>query len=141
MVKPSSKGKKTTKKSSAKNANSKKIEVVVEKEKVIEVPKREVQSYLVPIQFLREPMEKNLPVADLFYHKYSNSFVLQCTAPQDEAEIEMVIEGDISIEDSGNIKMVSKTENPISWITNLTNSKEFSGNPFIASEAQEIYEA
>ena len=53
----------------------------------------------------------------------------------------MIVEGDISIEESGNIKMVSKTESPVSWIINLNKSREFSGNPFIAGEAQEIYEA
>ena len=37
--------------------------------------------------------------------------------------------------------MISRTEAPIAWITNLINSREFSGNPFIAGEAQEIYEA
>ena len=53
----------------------------------------------------------------------------------------MIVEGDISIEESGNIKMVSKAESPVTWIINLNNSREFSGNPFIAGEAQEIYEA
>ena len=32
-------------------------------------------------------------------------------------------------------------ETPESWIVGLSNSREFSGNPFIAGEAQEIYEA
>jgi len=109
--------------------------------KVEEVAKPEAQSYLVPISFSREPVDKDIPVADLFYHKASNSYSLQCYAPQHEAAVEDIVEGDISIEDSGNIKMVSKAENPISWITNLKNSKEFSGNPFLAGEAQEIYEA
>ena len=119
-----------------KDAPKKEVEVEVK-----EAPKKEAQSYLVPIAFHREPIEKNIPVADIFYHKHSNSFSLQCFAPQHEASVEDIVEGDISIEDSGNIKMVSKAENPISWITNLKNSKEFSGNPFIAGEAQEIYEA
>ena len=126
--------KKKTKKS--KVASKKKIETPIQ-----EAPKKEVQSYLVPIAFQREPIDKNIPVADIFYHKSSNSFDLQCHAPQHEAHIEMIVEGDISIEESGNIKMVSKTESPVTWIINLNNSREFSGNPFIAGEAQEIYEA
>jgi len=130
MATPKKSSKKTTAKTSAKVTP-----------KVEEKPKPEAQSYLVPIAFQREPIEKDIPVADMFYHKSSNSFSLQCHAPNYEAEIEMNIEGDISIEEAGTIKMISKSENPVSWITNLKNSREFSGNPFIAGDAQEIYEA
>ena len=126
--------KKKTKKS--KVASKKKVEAPVQ-----EAPKKEVQSYLVPLAFQREPIDKAIPVADMFYHKASNSFDLQCHAPQHEAHIEMIVEGDISIEESGNIRMVSRAESPVSWIINLNKSREFSGNPFIAGEAQEIYEA
>lgn len=125
----------------AKKSSNKKI-TAKETPKVVETPKPEAQSYLVPIAFEREPVDKNIPVADIFYHKSSNSFRLQCSAPQHEAAIEDVVEGDISIQEpSGSIKMISRTEAPIAWITNLINSREFSGNPFIAGEAQEIYEA
>ena len=126
--------KKKTKKS--KVASKKKVEAPVQ-----EAPKKEVQSYLVPLAFQREPIDKDIPVADMFYHKASNSFDLQCHAPQHEAHIEMIVEGDISIEESGNIRMVSRAESPVSRIINLNKSREFSGNPFIAGEAQEIYEA
>ena len=121
--------------------NSNKKTTTKETLKVVETPKPEAQSYLVPIAFQREPIDKNIPVADMFYHKSSNSFNLQCHAPQHEAHIEMIVEGDISIEESGNIKMISKAESPVSWIINLNKSREFSGNPFIAGEVQEIYEA
>ena len=121
--------------------NSNKKTTTKETPKVVETPKPEAQSYLVPIAFQREPIDKNIPVADMFYHKASNSFDLQCHAPQHEAHIEMIVEGDISIEESGNIKMISKAESPVSWIINLNKSREFSGNPFIAGEVQEIYEA
>tara|TARA_R110002110_G_scaffold207805_2_gene419957 strand:+ start:527 stop:940 length:414 start_codon:yes stop_codon:yes gene_type:complete len=131
-----SKNKKTNK------VNTPVIPKVEKIEEIKEEPKKEAQSYLVPIAFLREPIDKDIPVADLFYHKYSNSFSLQVSAPQHMAAVEDIVEGDISIEeDSGSIKMVSKSENPVSWIINLKNSKEFSGHPFIAGEAQEIYEA
>ena len=126
--------KKKTKKS--KVASKKKVEAPDQ-----EATKKEVQSYLVPLAFQREPIDKDIPVADMFYHKASNSFDLQCHAPQHEAHIEMIVEGDISIEESGNIRMVSRAESPVSWIINLNKSREFSGNPFIAGEAQEIYEA
>ncbi len=138
MVNSNEGKKKTSKKTTTPKASAKKVEKVI----IEEAPKKEVQSYLVPIFFEREPMEKNIPVADIFYHKHSNSFTLQCYAPQYEADIEMIVEGDISMENSsGAVEMVSKSETPVSWITNLINSREFSGNPYITGEAQEIYEA
>jgi len=121
--------------STAKAKATKKVEVVEE-------PTPEVASYIVPMFFKREPMEKDIHVADLLFHRTSNSFDFQPYAPNHEAHIEMIIAGDISInEASGQIKMISKTESPEAWIVGLTKSREFSGNPFIAGEAQEIYEA
>lgn len=130
-----SKNKKTNKVNTSVTPKVEKIEEIKEE------PKKEAQSYLVPIAFLREPMDKNIPVADLFYHKYSNSFSLQVSAPQHMAAIEDIVEGDISIEESGGVKMISRSESPVSWIIGLKDSREFSGHPFIAGEAQEIYEA
>ena len=107
----------------------------------VEEPKKVVISYVVPIHFQREPIEKDIHVADLYYHVTSNTFEFHSHAPQHEAHVEMIIEGDIGIEEkSGAIKMISKSETPQSWIISLTKSREFSGNPFIAGEAQEIYE-
>ena len=106
-----------------------KIEKIEEIKEIKEEPKKE------------EPMDKNIPVADLFYHKYSNSFSLQVSAPQHMAAVEDIVEGDISIEESGSVKMISRSESPVSWIIGLKDSREFSGHPFIAGEAQEIYEA
>tara|TARA_R110000851_G_scaffold126584_1_gene258153 strand:- start:155 stop:565 length:411 start_codon:yes stop_codon:yes gene_type:complete len=130
-----SKNKKTNKVNTSVTPKVEKIEEIKEE------PKKEAQSYLVPIAFLREPIDKDIPVADLFYHKYSNSFSLQVSAPQHMAAIEDIVEGDISIEESGGVKMISRSESPVSWIIGLKDSREFSGHPFIAGEAQEIYEA
>jgi hypothetical protein len=114
----------------------------VEPKVVKEEPKKEVASYMVPLFFQREPIEKDIHVADIRYHKSSNSFSLFCTAPQHEADIEMIVEGDISVSgNKGAIEMMSKSESPISWISNLYRSREFAGNPFIAGEPQESYEA
>lgn len=114
----------------------------VEEKVVKEEPKKEVASYMVPLFFQREPIEKNIHVADIRYHNTSNSFTLFCTAPQYEAEIEMIVEGDISVSgEKGAIEMVSKTESPVSWIRNLHRSREFSGKPYIAGAPQESYEA
>ena len=109
-------------------------------EEVIE-NKPEITGYLTPILLQREPMEKNIPVAVIFHNKNAGSITLECYVPSHEANIEMIIAGDISIETAGNIKMISKSESPESWITNLYKSREFSGNPFIAEEAQPTYEA
>ena len=100
-----------------------------------------ITGYLVPIFLLKEPMNKDIPVADIFYKKASDAITLQCHAPNYEADLEQIIEGDISIEAGGNINMISKTEAPESWIKNLIKSREFSGKPFIAKEAQPLYEA
>ena len=86
-------------------------------------------------------MEKDIPVAAMFYSRNSGSINLECYVPSHEAHIEMIIGGDISVETAGNIKCISKAESPESWITNLCKSREFSGNPFIAEEAQPTYEA
>jgi hypothetical protein len=110
-------------------------------EEIIEPP-MEVRSYLVPILFKREPVDKNVPIADIFYRKEANLIELQCHRPNYHSELEMIIAGDISIAtDTGATRVISKSEAPISWITKLYQSKEFSGHPFIAGEAQEIYEA
>ena len=104
-------------------------------------PVVEVQSYLVQILFKREPIDKDIPIADIFYHKEANLIELMCHKPNYHSELEMIAAGDISVStETGAITMVSKSESPISWITKLYKSREFSGNPFIAGEAQPIYE-
>ena len=130
-------------------AKSKKTAVIKDDQGVEEVtevvvpepPKAEITGYVVPIFFQREPVEKDIPVADMFYHKVSNSFTLQCHRPNMEAQVEQVIAGDIAVSEGGNVTMISKAESPITWITSLYKSTAFSGNPFIAQEAQELYEA
>ena len=97
------------------NASKGKTKKVINKEttKKVEEPKKQVVSYVAPIYFEREPIEKDIHVADLFYHVTSNTFELHPHAPQHEAHLEMVIEGDIGIEEkSGSIKMISKAETP-----------------------------
>ena len=128
-VKPTTKAEITTTK-----AKKVLVEEVIEKEP-------EITGYLTPISLQREPMEKNIPVAAIFHNKNAGSITLECYVPSHEANIEMIIGGDISVETAGNIKMVSKSESPESWILNLHKSREFSGNPFIAGEAQPTYEA
>ena len=127
----------TTPKQSRKTPAKKPAEAKVEKQE----PAKIIRAYLVPILLLREPLEKDIPVGDLYYHKSSNSFELHCHRPNVEAELEMNIRGDISITTAGSVQCVSKAESPVTWITSLHKSNEFSEHPFIAQEAQEIYEA
>lgn len=127
----------TTPKPSKKPVSKKPVETKVEEQE----PAKIIRAYLVPILLLREPTNKDIPVGDLYYHKSSNSFELQCHRPNVEAELEMNIRGDISITTAGSVQCVSKAESPVTWITSLHKSNEFSGHPFIAQEAQEIYEA
>tara|TARA_R110000744_G_scaffold150103_1_gene263253 strand:- start:2130 stop:2531 length:402 start_codon:yes stop_codon:yes gene_type:complete len=115
-----------------------KVEVV--KEEVV-VPQPTITGYLSPVFVLREPADKNIPVADIFYKKNSDAITLQCHAPNHEASLEQIIQGDISIQTGGNINMISKSESPEAWIKNLNKSREFSGHPFITGEAQPLYEA
>ena len=126
------------KKPTKKKAITKPIQV----EKVAEEVQPEVQGYVVPVFFKREPIEKDIHVADLFYRKNSNTVDLETRMPNHEAKIEMIIEGDISItNDTGSTKMVSKSITPKDWLINLPNSNEFCGNPYIAYEVIELYEA
>lgn len=131
------------KKSSKKTKKAKTATTKVQKKVVEEVVEDtpEITGYLTSILLQREPMDKNIPVAAIFHNKNAGSITLECYVPSHEANIEMIIGGDISVETSGNVKMISKSESPEAWITNLYKSREFSGNPFIAEEAQPIYEA
>ena len=86
-------------------------------------------------------MNKNIPVADVFYRKNSDTITMQCHAPNQQASLEQIIVGDISLSSGGNTSMISNSESPEAWIKNLAKSREFSGNPFIAGEAQPLYEA
>ena len=114
-------------------------EKIVEETTVAE--EKEITGYIVPILFKREPIEKDIPVADLIYDRWSNSTKLQCYRQNYEAELDMIVAGDISMfTPTGGMTIVSKAESPVSWIQNLVNSREFSGNPFIAFEAQALYE-
>ena len=62
------KAKKSIKKTTTDTTSIKK-ESVVETPVIIEEVKPKAQSYLVAISFEREPLDKDIPVGDLFYHK------------------------------------------------------------------------
>ena len=117
--------------------------LVKQTEEILEevVENKEITGYLVPILFKREPIDKDIPVADLIYNRWANLITLQCYKPKFEADLDTIVAGDISMfTPTGEMTIVSKSEAPVSWVQNLTNSREFSGNPFIAFEAQALYE-
>ena len=110
--------------------------------KKVEEVQPEVQAYVVPAFLKKEPIAKDIHVADIFYRKQSNKIELETRMPNHEAKIEGIIAGDISItNNAGSTKMVSKSITPKDWLINLPNSNEFSGNPYIAYEVIELYEA
>tara|TARA_R110000824_G_scaffold367681_1_gene556902 strand:- start:1559 stop:1951 length:393 start_codon:yes stop_codon:yes gene_type:complete len=126
-----------------KQAKKDKVTAVAEESVAEDVtePTQVISGYVVPVLFQREPTDKNIPVADIFYRKFSNLVEVQCHKPNFHAELEMIVAGDISVlTETGAITCISKSEAPISWITSLYKSREFAGNPFIATEAQELYE-
>ena len=132
--------KKAVKKTDTKVEQPEVEEQVIKEESV--KPSVEVQSYIVPILFKREPGEKDLPVADIFYRKEAHFIELQCHNPKYHSVLEMIVAGDISLfTETGATRTISKSESPLSWITSLYQSREFSGYPFIAGEAQALYEA
>ena len=116
---------------------------VVEKvEEIVEEVQPEVQAYVVPAFLKKEPIAKDIHVADIFYRKQSNKIELETRMPNHAAKLEGIIAGDISVtSDSGSTKMISKANTPKDWLINLPNSNEFSGNPYIAYEVIELYEA
>ena len=84
--------KKAKKSVSSKKTTAKKV--VESTEEVVE-KQPNITGYLVPVFVLREPVDKNIPVADIFYKKASDAITLQCHAPNQEAALEQIIEGDI----------------------------------------------
>ena len=130
------------KKSNLKTKTTKKA-VKKTQPKVVEEkqPEPEIMGYRTIILFQREPRETNIPAAAISYNKNSGSITLECYVAGYAHGIKLAVAGDISVETAGNIKCISKAVTPESWITNLCKSREFSGNPFIAEEAQPTYEA
>ena len=130
------------KKSNVKAKTTKKVakktqpKVVEEKQ-----PEPEITGYTTFIFFQREPKDTNITAAAVFYNKNSGFITLDYYVAAYEHAIEMLVAGDVTIETAGNIKCISKADTPEEWIKNLVNSRDFSGNPFIAGEAEPTYEA
>ena len=110
------------------------VEQVIEKEP-------EIMGYRTLILFKREPKDTNITAAAVSYNENSESITLEYYVAGYAHDIKMAVAGDIVVETAGNIKCFSKADTPELWILNLHKSQQFSGNPFIAEEAQATYEA
>tara|TARA_R110000765_G_scaffold381990_1_gene473218 strand:+ start:122 stop:544 length:423 start_codon:yes stop_codon:yes gene_type:complete len=110
------------------------VEEVIKKEP-------EIMGYRTLILFKREPKDTNITAAAVSYNENSESITLEYYVDYYAHAIKMLIDGDISVETAGNRKCISKTGTPELWILNLHKAQQFSGNPFIAGEAQPTYEA
>lgn len=117
-------------------AKNKEVEQVVEE--VINTPK----IMYVPIYFKREPIEKDLHVADYIYKESTNELSFFEINPRHSARLEALLEGDIGFtNESGEKVGVSIEYEPADWIKNLHQANEFSGNPYYAGVPIEDYEA
>ena len=107
-------------------------------EEVITLPK----IYYIPIYFKREPIEKDIHVADYIYKEAINELSFFEIIGMYSSELEGYMNGDISVvDDKGITTMVSRHEQPLEWVKSLHMSKEFSGNPYLAGIPLEDYEA
>ncbi len=115
--------------------DTKKVEVV---EEVISLPK----IYYIPIYFKREPLEKDIHVADFIYKESINELSFFEIVGMYSSELENFMNGDISVvDDKGTTTMVSRHEQTLEWVKSLHMAKEFSGNPYLAGIPLEDYEA
>ena len=94
---------------------------------------------LVGLYITKDSDQNRTHVGDLIYRYNTKEIQLQSHAANFEAQVEGAILGDASIRDdeTGQITMISREEEPEQWIRKLYQSLEFSSNPFIATESQE----
>jgi len=94
---------------------------------------------LVGLYITKDSDQNRTHVGDLIYRYNTKEIQLQSHAANFEAQVEGAILGDASIrdEETGQIIMISREEEPEQWIRKLYQSLEFSSNPFIATESQE----
>ena len=103
-----------------------------------EVDKR----YIAEIVLVREPLDKNIPAGIFVYRDSTGSFTFEDRNPGCEADIETLMEGDLSISDElGGTTFISVNESPKEWVINSVLSNEFSGNPYGIERVYNLDEA
>ena len=91
------------------------------------------KTYYVPIYLKREPLEKDIHVADYIYKEAVKELSFFEINPAHSSALDGLMEGDISVVDSiGSTTMVSRHEQTLDWVKSLHLAKEFSGNPYLA---------
>ena len=130
------KKKPTKKKASKKPIQVKKVEVVEE-----ELP--EIRTYLVPVFLKKEPLAKDIHVANIFYRTESNQTELQVIDSMHSAKLSKLFDDDgVTVFNKlGVSQSFQRSVKPKDWVKNIPNSEEYSGNPYIAYEVIETYEA
>tara|TARA_R110002020_G_scaffold64492_3_gene171113 strand:- start:115 stop:555 length:441 start_codon:yes stop_codon:yes gene_type:complete len=116
-------------------AKTNKVEPVVEE--VITTPK----IYYIPLYFKREPLEKDVHVADYIYKEATNELSFFEIVPTHSAKLEGLMEGDVCIQSKDGLTNVSRYDETAEWAKNLHIANEFSGNPYYAGVPLEDYEA
>ena len=130
------KKKPTKKKASKKPIQVKKVEIVEE-----ELP--EIRTYLVPVFLKKEPLAKDIHVANIFYRTESNQTELQVIDSMHSAKLSKLFDDDgVTVFNKlGVSQSFQRSVKPKDWIKNIPNSEQYSGKPYIAYEVIETYEA
>ena len=99
------------------------------REPEIQLPK----IYYVPLFLKQEPYAKDVHVADYIYKEATNELSFFEVNPAYSSDLEGLMDGDISVVDSkGSTTMVSRHDQTLDWVKNLSLAKEFSGHPYYA---------
>ena len=134
----------TKKKPTKKKATKKPTQVkkVKEKVEVIEDILPENRTYRVPIFLKKEPIAKDIHVANIFYRTESNQTELQVINSMHSAKLSKLFDDDgVTVFNKlGVSQSFQRSVNPKDWVKNIPNSEEYSGNPYIAYEVIETYE-
>tara|TARA_R110000824_G_scaffold120706_1_gene276325 strand:+ start:17064 stop:17435 length:372 start_codon:yes stop_codon:yes gene_type:complete len=98
--------------------------------------------YIAEIVLVKEPLAKNVLAGLFVYRDSTGSFTFEDRYPACEADIETLMEGDLSItDDLGGTTFVSVNESPKDWVLNCILSNEFSGKPYGIERVYDLDEA
>ena len=101
------------------------------KEEVVAEPV--LKRYIAEIVLSKEPLQKDLYVGSYVYRDSTDTIVLEDANPGCASDLEGLMDGDISVVDSkGSTTMVSRHDQTLDWVKNLSLAKEFSGHPYYA---------
>ena len=122
------KKKSTKKKATKKPTQVKKVKAKVE---VVEEELPEIRTYTVPVFLKKEPLAKDIHVANIFYRTESNQTELQVINPSHNAKLLKLFDDDgVTVFNKlGMSQSFQRSVKPKDWVKNIPNSEEYSGNP------------